>query len=52
MTEAKGIPAALVVTGANRHDMTQLAALLDRTVVAPTPSFCRPWFKDSIAPCS
>ena len=38
MTEAKGIPAALVVTGANRHDMTQLAALLDRTVVAPTPT--------------
>ena len=38
MTEAKGIPIALVVTGANRHDMTQLAALLDGTAVAPTPT--------------
>ncbi len=37
MTEAKGIPTALVITGANRHDMTQLATLLDGTAVAPTP---------------
>ena len=29
---------ALVVTGANRHDMTQLVALLDGTVVPPTPT--------------
>jgi putative transposase len=35
LTEAKGIPTALVLTGANRHDMTQLAALLDGTVLAP-----------------
>ena len=42
LTEAKGIPAALVVTGANRHDMTQLAALLDGTVVAPTPTRAAP----------
>ncbi len=28
---------AVVVTGANRHDMTQLAALLDATVVEPAP---------------
>ena len=28
---------AVLVTGANRHDMTQLAALLDATVVEPTP---------------
>jgi putative transposase len=27
-----------VVTGANRHDMTQLAALLDATVVEPAPT--------------
>jgi IS5 family transposase len=27
----------LVITGANRHDMTPLAALLDGTVVAPAP---------------
>jgi putative transposase len=28
----------LVITGANRHDMTQLAALLDGTVVEPAPT--------------
>ena len=38
LTEATGIPTALVVTGANRHDMTQLAALLDGTVVEPAPT--------------
>jgi len=38
LTEAKGIPVALVVTGANRHDMTQLAAWLAGTVVEPTPT--------------
>lgn len=38
MTEAKGIPVAAELTGANRHDMTQLAALLDGTVVEPAPS--------------
>ena len=38
MTEAKGLPTALLITGTNRHDMTQLAALLDGTVVAPTPT--------------
>jgi transposase len=38
LTEATGIPAALVLTGANRHDMTQLAALLDGTVVEPAPT--------------
>lgn len=38
MTEARGLPVALLVTGANRHDMTQLAALLDGTVVAPAPT--------------
>jgi transposase len=37
LTEAAGIPIALVITGANRHDMTQLAALLDGIVVEPTP---------------
>lgn len=38
MTEAKGLPVALVVTGANRHDMTQLAVLLDGPMVEPTPT--------------
>ena len=28
----------MVITGANRRDMTQLAALLDGTVVEPTPT--------------
>ncbi len=37
LTEAKGIPTGLVITGANRHDLTQLTALLDGTVVEPTP---------------
>lgn len=38
MTEAKGLPVALLVTGANRHDMKKLADLLDATVVKPTPT--------------
>ena len=28
----------MLITGANRHDMTQLAALLDGAVIAPTPA--------------
>ena len=32
------MPVATVVTGANRHDMKQLAALLDATVVEPAPA--------------
>ncbi len=38
LTEGHGIPVAVVVTGANRHDMKQLAALLDATVVEPAPT--------------
>jgi putative transposase len=38
LTEAQGIPVAHAITGANRHDMTQLAALLDGTVVEPAPT--------------
>lgn len=38
MTEAKGIPVAEDLTGANRHDMKKLAALLDGTVVEPAPT--------------
>jgi putative transposase len=38
LTEARGIPVAVLVTGANRHDMKKLGALLDATVVAPAPS--------------
>jgi transposase len=38
LTEAGGLPVALVATGASRHDMTQLAAVLDGTVIEPTPT--------------
>lgn len=44
MSEGKGIPIACVLSGANRHDMKKLAALLDAVVIerppvppAPTP---------------
>jgi putative transposase len=37
-TEAKGIPTALAITGANRHDMKKLADLLDGTGVEPAPA--------------
>lgn len=37
MTEARGIPVAVLVTGANRHDMKKLADLLDAIVVARPP---------------
>lgn len=37
MTDAKGIPVAVVVTGANRHDMKKLADLLDAVVVESAP---------------
>lgn len=36
LTEARGIPIATVITGANRHDMKRLAALLD-AVLAERP---------------
>ena len=38
MTEARGIPVAVVLSGANRHDMKKLEELLDATVVEPTPT--------------
>jgi putative transposase len=38
LTEGRGIPIAVVLTGANRHDMTQLGKLLDATVVEPAPT--------------
>ena len=38
LTEAKGIPVAVLVTGANRHDRKKLADLLDATVVEPAPT--------------
>jgi putative transposase len=39
LTEGQGIPIALVVAGANRHDMKLLAATLDAVVVErPEPT--------------
>lgn len=38
MTEGKGIPVAVVISGANRHDMKKLADLIDAIVVEPTPT--------------
>ena len=43
LTEGAGIPLAVVVDGANRHDMKLLAATLDGIVVArPTPTEAAP----------
>jgi putative transposase len=38
LTEGTGIPVAVLITGANRHDMKKLAALLDASVIEPAPS--------------
>jgi putative transposase len=38
LTEARGIPVAVVLSGANRHDMKNLAELLDAIVIEPTPA--------------
>ena len=35
--DARGVPLSIVVTGANAHDVSQLAAVLDARVVAPLP---------------
>lgn len=36
--DGRGVPLSLIVTGANRHDVSQLAAVLDGSVVQrPTP---------------
>lgn len=37
LVDAGGIPLSLIVTGANRHDVSQLAATLDAIVVAQPP---------------
>ena len=33
LVDGRGVPSALVVTGANRHDVTQLEIVLDETVI-------------------
>lgn len=35
LVDGRGVPLSIVVTGANRHDVTQLAAVLDGRVVRP-----------------
>jgi transposase len=35
LVDGRGVPLSLVVTGANRHDVTQLEAVLDGRVVVP-----------------
>ena len=37
MVDGHGVPLSLVVTGANRHDVTQLEAVLDALVCARPP---------------
>jgi len=34
LVDARGVPLSIVVTGANRHDVSQLAATLDALIVA------------------
>ena len=37
LVDARGVPLSIIVTAANRHDVTQLAATLD-AIVAPRPA--------------
>jgi putative transposase len=38
LVDGRGVPLSIIVTGANRHDVSQLAAVLDAIVVQrPTP---------------
>jgi len=42
LVDGRGVPLSLVVTGANRHDVSQLAAVLDSIVVEkPSPPIRR-----------
>ena len=39
LVDARGVPISLIVTGANRHDVTQLVPVLDAVIVArPKPN--------------
>jgi transposase len=38
LVDGDGVPLSLVLTGANRHDVTQLAVVLD-AIVVPRPEF-------------
>jgi len=42
LVDGRGVPLSLVVTGANRHDVSQLAAVLDAIMIErPTPPIRR-----------
>ena len=42
LVDGRGVPLSLVVTGANRHDVSQLAAVLDAIMVErPSPPIRR-----------
>ena len=38
LTDGRGLPLAIVLSGANRHDMVKLAELLDAVLLAPPPA--------------
>lgn len=41
LVDGRGVPLSLVVTGANRHDVSQLAVVLDAMAVKRTSPTCR-----------
>ena len=42
ITDASGVPLAILITGANRHDVTQLEELIDSIVIERPDIFKRP----------
>jgi transposase len=42
VTDGSGVPLAILITGANRHDVTQLEELLDSIVIERPDIFARP----------
>jgi transposase len=42
LVDSAGVPVALVVTGANRHDVSQLETLLDAVIIERPDIFCHP----------
>ena len=44
LVDGRGVPLSIIVTGANRHDVSQIAAVLDAIVVVrPTPLQGQGW---------
>lgn len=46
LVDAHGVPLSLVVTGANRHDVTQLAPVLDAIVMEHPSGSCQYLYAD------